>query len=260
MTERAPTLALVLPTRNEAESLPTLVGELLALAPDLVELWVVDDASTDGTPEVVRGLAAHDPRVRLLERPGPPSLTGSLRDGIDAARADLVGWMDADGTMQPADVERLVAAVRAGADIAVGSRFLPGGAQKGQRGEGFVGRAASLFALDGTRDGWLGVLLSWALNRAVLPAMLGVPARDFTSGFAVGRRDRLRELGLRGDYGEYFVDLWVRGERAGLRVVEVPCKMLPRLRGETKTASSLAGYVRRGSRYLALAARLRAAR
>jgi dolichol-phosphate mannosyltransferase len=256
----APPLALsvILPTLDEVDNLRALVPELLRDVPRLAELLVVDDGSEDGTQELVRKLAAYDGRVRLLAREGPPCLTRALRDGFAAARSPLVGWMDADGAMSGVDLERLAGCLEArGLDLVVGTRFAPEGRMKGQTRDGLGGRVAALTQLGDTQDPWYGVLLSWTLNAVVLPAILRDGVHDYTSGFAVARRELLGALPLRGDHGEYFIDLWTRAERAGFRIGEEPYRIRPRRHGHSKTASDARGYLRRGRRYLEAAWRAR---
>jgi dolichol-phosphate mannosyltransferase len=247
-------LTLVLPTIDEAENLASLLPALLSLE-EIAEVIVVDDGSIDGTPDLVRSFGD---RVRLIEHPPPRSLRGSLQAGIDACDTALVGWMDADGTMPPEDVPRLCEAIANGADFAVGSRFAEGGALKGQTRAGVLGALSSLASMRHTPDGALTAAASLLLNRALLPAFLGIHApHDWTSGFLVARRSVVAEFPLRGDHGEYFFDLWVRAARAGVRVVEIPCRMRPRMHGHSKTADGLAQVLRRGRRYLSRALALR---
>jgi dolichol-phosphate mannosyltransferase len=248
--EHSVRLSLVLPTLDERENVETFVPRLFDEIPELAEIIVVDDGSTDGTRDVVRRLALEHPRLRLLERSGPPCLAASLQEGIDAATGDHLGWMDADQAMMPADFRRLMRAVEEGADMAVGSRFALGGAIKGQVSSGFWGRIGALRNVASSEDSWQGVALSWALNGLVLPMLLGDGVRDYTSGIVVMKREALREIRLRGDHGEYFIDLWVRARRRGLKVVEVAYQVQPRLYGHSKTGASWADYIRRGKRYL----------
>jgi len=221
------------------------------VVPRLASLVVVDDGSTDGTQDVVRALALGDPRVRLIEREGRPCLTEALAQGFSVATTPLVGWMDADGAMTGADLERLAAALeRRRLDLVVGSRFVGSGRMKGQTQDGLAGRVAALTQLGDTQDPWYGVLLSWALNGVILPLLLADGVHDYTSGFAVARRELLDALPLRGDHGEYFIDLWARARRAGFALGEEPYRIRPRLHGRSKTGTAPSGYVRRGRRYL----------
>ena len=125
-----PSLSIVVPTFLEAESLPRLVPALIeALEPEghRPEIIVVDDGSTDGTPDVARRLARSDP-VRLIERRGRRGLATAVIEGFDAARADVLVVLDADGSHPVSAVPKLVEAVRGGeAAIAVGSRHVAGG-------------------------------------------------------------------------------------------------------------------------------------
>jgi dolichol-phosphate mannosyltransferase len=251
-------LTVILPTLDEVENIPLVVPALLAL--DIVAaVVVVDDGSGDGTPDAVGRIAANDARVTLVRRREQRSLARSIQEGIDVATTELVGWMDADGTMPAGDLTLLCAAIDHGADLAVGSRFCEGGALKGQVAPGALGVVASFAAMRGTQDGPLGAAASWALNRLLLPSILGRRgAHDWTSGFAVARRSILAALPLRGSHGEYFFDLWIRAEGAGAVVAEVPCRMLPRAHGRSKTAPTAAALVRRGAPYLLRALQLRA--
>ncbi|AKF03220.1 glycosyltransferase [Sandaracinus amylolyticus] len=253
MTADRPSLSLILPTLDEAENVSYLVPELLDVLAPSDEILVVDDGSTDGTRERVLAIAENDPRVRWIARRGARSLTASLLDGIGSARGTLVGWMDADGTMSPDDLCRLIDAVTSGADLAIGSRFTRGGRIKGQVGDRARDRWRALHRVRESRDAALPVLLSWALNVLLLPAILGDGAHDYTSGFVVGDRALIASLDLRGRHGEYFVHLWTQAKRRGARIVEVPYAAGTRDAGQSKTITRWADYLVRGRDYLGAA-------
>ncbi|MCB0228906.1 MAG: glycosyltransferase, partial [Anaerolineae bacterium] len=123
----------VLPTYNERDNIGPLIWRLLDANAAPHKVLVVDDNSPDGTWQVVEAMAAEDPeRVVLVRRLNESGLTSALQRGIDEAidvhGATVVTWMDCDLSMPPEDVPRLVDAVRGGADLAVGSRWIPGGA------------------------------------------------------------------------------------------------------------------------------------
>lgn len=229
-----PVLSVVLPTYNEAPNIVDLTRAVRAVLPGPEdEIIVVDDDSPDKTWLLAQDEAARVPGLSVIRRVGRRGLTTALAEGFAACRGDLIGWMDCDFSTPPELFPLLAAKVRDGADIAVGSRYVPGGADA--RAGNPVRRLASL-----------------AITR--LGSALLVPDfHDLTSGFAVARREVLESLPLRGDYGEYFIDLIVRAHRRGLALAEVPYSMTPRRAGVSKTDD---GFVLKGARYLQTVARL----
>jgi len=137
----AGSLALVVPTLNEADNIGTLLDAIQqALRPTNIRyiIIVVDDSSTDGTPHVVRKHMRRDDRIKLLERTGKNGLAGAILDGWAHNDADLLGVMDADLQHPPALLPDLLAAVKNGADIAIGLRhgctgLEPGNGDKSMR-------------------------------------------------------------------------------------------------------------------------------
>ncbi len=214
MSKRDVTLSIVIPTYNEREN----IGPLLSgIGGALKEAWayeviVVDDGSPDGTAEDVRAAAAADPAIRLLERPRKLGLGSAVAAGFSQAGGDYWVMMDADLSHRPQDLPVLVAAL-ANADIVVGSRYVAGG---------------------GT--------LGWPLHRQIISRvagkvahlMVGVRARDATSGFAIFRREvvepLLPSLGLEGF--KLLLELLAKAPDA--RVTEVPITFVERSRGQSK--------------------------
>lgn len=246
MSESLPLVCTVLPTYNERENIGPLVEGVLAAAitPHLV--LVVDDDSPDGTWQVVAELAARcntdgAVRVALERRIGAKGLTSAIQRGIDLAihtfNAEIVTWMDCDLSMPPEDVPRLVRAILdRDADIAVGSRWVPGGADVAH---GFMART-----------------LSWLIN-TFARTLIDPRVTDYTSGFIAARRQPLSQLRLNGDYGEYCIDLLGRALAAGCTVVEVPYRCVPRTAGASKTGANLWDYLVKGRKYVAASWRLR---
>jgi dolichol-phosphate mannosyltransferase len=116
---------VIVPTYNESGNLPELVRRLCAASKD-IEIVVVDDASKDGTADVARGLAKDFP-VRIVERKDERGLSTAVLRGIQESRTDLCVVMDADLSHPPEAVPKLIQAVQDGAQVAVGSRYVPGG-------------------------------------------------------------------------------------------------------------------------------------
>jgi len=205
-------LTVIVPTWNEAESIGSLIEALLARGdlPGATEILVVDDASDDGTQDVVRAYAAKAP-VRLLEHAGPRDLTASVLAGARAARGRLCIVMDADGS-HPADrVAAVLEPVRCGrADVAVGSRHVAGG----------------------DIDNWP----AWrhAVSRgAALLAWPFTSVRDPMSGFFATTTERLASLEPATCGYKVLLELLVRSSTAP-RVEEVPFTFHDRAAGESK--------------------------
>jgi dolichol-phosphate mannosyltransferase len=236
----------VLPTYNERENIEPLIRGVLesAVTPHLV--LVVDDNSPDGTAEVVATVAAtlNTPtttNVILVRRVGEKGLTSAIQRGIDEAihtyGAEIVTWMDCDLSMPPADIPKLVRLItEGGADLAVGSRWIAGGAD--------------------VAHGAMARTLSWIINRFAM-LVVGGQVHDYTSGFIAGRAALFQQIRLQGDYGEYCIDLLGRAQRAGYVIKEAPYVCVPRTAGDSKTGANLWDYLVKGRKYVATVWRLR---
>ena len=230
-------LTVILPTYNERENVPLLIEGILRHVTTPVQVLVVDDNSPDGTWKVVGDIAIAEPRVRLLRRITERGLTSAIWAGIQAADTDAVSWMDCDLAMPPEVIPQLLQRLADGADIAVGSRYVRGGSDPGHS---LTARAFSV-----TINLFASMLLGWGV-------------RDYTSGFIAARRMIFEApegpghpgLTLRGDYGEYCIDLLARAQMACLDVQEVPYACGARLSGESKTGSNPIDYLRRGWKYV----------
>jgi dolichol-phosphate mannosyltransferase len=122
-------LSVVIPAHNEAEVIePTLNGLIEHLGPEGLdyEIVVVDDASSDGTGDVVRRVAERDPRVRCVRHEAPNGFGFAVRKGLEEFKGDAVVIVMADGSDDPRDVVLYYRVLEAGYDCAFGSRFMPG--------------------------------------------------------------------------------------------------------------------------------------
>ncbi|HMQ56590.1 MAG TPA: polyprenol monophosphomannose synthase [Anaerolineae bacterium] len=229
----APQVTIILPTYNEAGNIEKLIDrtlQALASHPGGAEILVVDDNSPDGTWQLAGQKAQANPQqVRLIHRTTERGLTSALNRGIKEARGEWVGWMDCDMSMPPEAWPRLAEALAQGADVAIGSRYVPGGSDEAHTLTGrLFSRAINV---------WAGLLLGWSI-------------KDYTSGFVMARRQVFTGLTLRGDYGEYCIDLLYRARQAGYKIVELPYICVPRMAGESKTAQNAWGYLKRGVNYV----------
>lgn len=210
---------VVVPTYNERDTI-TMTLEQLLERPCQPDILVVDDNSPDGTGALVQAAIVAEPkRIQLLERPGKQGLGRAYAAGFAHALSDksydLIIQMDADGSHDPSDVDRLVAAA-AEADLVIGSRYVAGGNSGG---------------LSGPRD-WL----SRGGNRyARLLVRAGVT--DLTGGFKAWRTELLSTLldEATGSDGYAFqIEMTVRAARAGARIREVPITFHERRAGTSK--------------------------
>jgi dolichol-phosphate mannosyltransferase len=216
------TVAVLIPTYNERENLPLIVSRLRAAVPE-ADVLVLDDNSPDGTGAVADQLAADDDQVRVLHRERKEGLGAAYLAGFAWALEqgyDAIVEMDADGSHRPEQLRSLLDAL-ADADVALGSRWVPGGS-----------------------------VVNWPLHRKVLSlggnvytrVLLGVPISDATGGYRAYRASSLRTMDLHdvSSAGYCFqVDLVWRAVRRGLTVVEVPITFAEREMGDSKMSQRI---------------------
>jgi dolichol-phosphate mannosyltransferase len=214
---------VIIPTFNERTNLPLIVRRVNEAAPD-VHLLIVDDDSPDGTGELADELALADPdRIHVMHR--------HSKDGLGAAYLAGFAWglgrqyavlveMDADGSHAPEQLDRLLAEIDAGADLVIGSRYVPGGEVRNWPRRRLV--------LSRTANGYSRILL-------------GVDIHDITAGYRAYRREVLEKIDLSAvdskGYG-FQVDLTWRSINAGFSVVEVPITFTEREHGVSKMDGS----------------------
>lgn len=228
--------SIILPTYNEKGNIEKLIPALQELLPWPVEYIVVDDNSPDGTAAAVQGIMAAIPEIRLIVRTEERGLVSAIQRGIDESRGQVVVWMDCDFSLPPAKVPELIAQIiEHGADAAIGSRYIPGGADE------FYGHKGPWVSLQ--------KFCTKALNR-LTRILMQTPFHDWTSGFIAIRAEVIKTIPLHGDYGEYFIMLMAHLIRDRYRWVEVPYRNVPRTMGESKTADSLLGLMGRGIQYV----------
>jgi dolichol-phosphate mannosyltransferase len=213
---------VVIPTYNERENLGPILDRLQKVLPD-VHVLVVDDGSPDGTGELADERAAANDHVHVMHRTEKAGLGAAYIAGFRwglAREYKTIVEMDADGSHAPEDLPRLLDAVGE-ADLAIGSRYVPGGA-----------------------------VVNWPLKRQVLSrganiysqVALGMRTRDITAGFRAYRRPVLEKLALDevNSHGYCFqIDLTLRTADAGFEIVEVPITFTEREIGESKMDGSI---------------------
>lgn len=216
---------VIIPTYNERENLGLIVGRLHAALP-ATHVLIVDDGSPDGTGELADELAAGDAagRIHVMHRTEKNGLGAAyiagFRWGLERDYTVLVE-MDADGSHAPEQLHRLLGEIDAGADLVLGSRYVPGG-----------------------------TVVNWPKHREWLSRggniysrlALGVQIRDITGGYRAYRREVLErlDLGTIESHGYCFqVDLAWRAIQEGFTVIEVPITFTERERGESKMSGGI---------------------
>jgi dolichol-phosphate mannosyltransferase len=214
---------IVLPTYNERETVEPMADALLSLS-GAWNLLIVDDNSPDGTGEIADRIASGSPRTQVLHRQKKeglgPAYLAAFRQALERPEIDFIAQIDADFSHDPNDLPRLLEGL-ADADLAIGSRYVPGGRTEG-----------------------------WGLRRRLLSkwgntyvrAVLGARVNDMTAGFRVWRRVTLERIDLdsvetRG-YG-FQIEMALRALAAGSRVVEVPICFTERRAGKSKMSGSI---------------------
>jgi glycosyltransferase involved in cell wall biosynthesis len=201
---------VVLPCLNEAAALPWVLSRM----PDGYRAIVADNGSTDGSPELAQRLGATVVHAR------PAGFGAAAHAGLLAARSAVVCFLDADGSLDPAQLPAVTGPVWSGADLVLGRRrpTAPG--------------AFPLHARCGN------ALLAWRLRRTA-----GVPVHDL-GPMRAGRRRMLLDLGLRDRRFGYPLEMVVRAARAGYTVAEVDVDYAPRAGGRSKVTGSVRGTAR----------------
>jgi len=216
-------VTVVVPTFQEADNIEPFLRAVRASMPE-ADVLVCDDNSPDGTGIRADEIAAELGAITVLHRPKKEGLGAAYRHGFRHAvegGADIVVQMDVDFSHPPEQVAELVSTVRGGADVAVGSRYVPGG---------------------GTPD--------WPLYRRLLSTygnvyagwQLGLAIRDATSGFRAYRASALADISVASTrangYG-FQIETGFRLSAVGAKVVEVPLVFLDRTRGSSKMSVAI---------------------
>jgi len=215
-------ILVVIPTYNEAENIRPIVERVRDAVPE-AHVLIADDNSPDGTGRLADELAADDDHVNVLHRLGKEGLGAAYLAGFAwgiEKGYDVLVEMDADGSHQPEELPKLLAAL-SDADLVLGSRWVEGGQ-----------------------------VVNWPKSRELLSRggnlwtriALGIPLRDATGGYRAFRRDTLLGLGLNNVASAgccFQVDLAWRGLKAGYRVTEVPIIFVERERGDSKMSRKI---------------------
>lgn len=212
---------VVLPTYNEAENISALLDRVRTALPS-ASILVVDDASPDQTAELAEKEGERLGQITVMRRPGKSGLGSAYRDGFAWGLAhgfQVMVEMDSDFSHDPDDLPALIAALEAGHDLAIGSRYVPGGSiPDWSFSRRLISRAGNVFA----------------------DVVLGLHVKDSTAGYRAYRAGLLERVDLRGiranSYG-FQIEMTYRSLQAGGRVTEVPIKFVDRQLGTSKMST-----------------------
>ena len=224
MTKLSDKTLVIIPTYNERENLPLIIGRLLKAEPERVDVLVVDDSSPDGTGDLADEMAAENSKIHVMHRGGKGGLGGAyiagFRWGLERDY-EILCEMDADGSHAPEQLYLLLDRIDSGAEMVLGSRYVKGGKT-----------------------------VNWPVSREVLSRggniyaslALGAGLSDITGGYRAYRREVLEEIDLDAvDSAGYVfqVDLAWRAVEAGFDVREVPITFTEREIGDSKMSGNI---------------------
>ncbi|MFH1055316.1 MAG: glycosyltransferase [Candidatus Altiarchaeota archaeon] len=207
-------VSVVIPTINEAENIKELiprVERIFDAAGLHGEVIVVDDLSTDGTPELARKMNSVYGNVKVLAREVRNGLGNALREGVGVASNELVVFMDADLSHDPKEIANFVNSLKEH-DVVVGSRFMSGGNLK---------RGTTRNVISGTYN-------------IVSRALISVKVADITSGYRGFHKKTFESLNLKSTGPEIHSELVVKATIEGYRIGEIPISYVDRRQGKSK--------------------------
>lgn len=229
-------ISVILPTYNERENIERLIDSIWSNLEGMPkEIIVVDDDSPDRTWEIVERMSNENDNIKLRRRIKQKGLANAIKEGISLARGDRIILMDADFSMPPDILKRMIDYLD-NFDIVVGSRYV--GSGKDLRNSPlrvFCSRTINLFA-------------SWLLNSSV---------KDLTSGFLVFKKTAIDLASLKGQYGEYCIELLYKAQKDGLGITEFPYCCISREKGKTKTSPNILRFIQLGTLYISFLLKLR---
>ncbi len=218
-----PQSLIVIPTYNEHDNVRGVARDFLAALPG-TELLFVDDNSPDGTGKLLDELAAAEPRIHVMHRAGKLGLGTAYVEGFGWGLArgyDFLFEMDADGSHDPKYLRGMLELAVDGADIVVGSRYVPGGGTENWGiGRKIISKGGSLYAR----------------------TILGVDVRDVTAGFVCWRRGALEAIDLAtitSNGYSFQIEMKYRAVKKGLRIVETPITFVDRRVGQSKMSRAI---------------------
>jgi len=214
---------IVVPTYNERDNVPAIARRFLDALPGC-ELLFVDDNSPDGTGDLLDELARTEPRIHVMHRAGKLGLGTAYVEGFTWGLQRDYGYffeMDADGSHDPKYLPGMLALAEDGADVVIGSRYVPGGGTVNWGlGRKMISRGGSLYAR----------------------TILGIDVRDVTAGFCCWRRAALEAIDLpsiTSNGYSFQIEMKYRALKHGMKLVETPIQFVDRRVGQSKMSRTI---------------------
>ena len=219
-------LAIVIPTYNEAETIPSLINELFEKIKQLVErldILIIDDSSPDGTADIARELGAKYEKITVIQRPKKMGLGAAYKEGfrhvLEKLDSELVLQMDADHSHQPSEIPNMLEKIK-NFDFLVASRHVEGSD-----------------------------VIGWGIGRKATHSIAGAIARicakieikDSTSGFRMFKKKTLEKVDfnkIRSDGFAFQIEVLHQLKQLGMKGLEVPTVFVNRTEGSSKMGSS----------------------
>ena len=218
----------VTPARNESKNLPRLVASLNAVLGSLqapYEMIIVNDNSTDDSKAVLEGLRSRFPFLKPIHRASKPGVGNAIREGLENAKGRTIITLDGDLSHDPAEIPLLLEGLDR-CDMVCGSRYMSGG--KADMG---LSR----------------IVISGAFN-IIFRKLIGIPVKDFTSGFRVYKRTVIDTITLKGSQFGVYIEIPIKAHLAGFKLTEAPITYHKRKFGTTQLS-----YLKQGPEYLKVA-------
>ena len=219
-------VAVVIPTYNEKETLPSLIEKLfenLKLIVDELHIVIVDDSSPDGTADMARNLGEKFQKISVIQKPGKMGLGAAYKDGfshvLQNLNSDLIVQMDADHSHNPSEIANMIEKI-SDYDFIIASRHVPG---------------SSIV-------GWgTGRQLTHSVAGAIAKISAKIDIKDSTSGFRMFKRETLTQVEfdkIESDGFAFQIEILYQLKQKGLRGLEIPTSFINRTEGKSKMGSS----------------------
>lgn len=220
--------SLVMPAHNEARNLPKLLEKaysVLKKTKEKFEIIVVNDNSTDNSDEVLEMLGKKIKELKVVARTKNPGAGFAIREGLSRAKGHVIITMDADLSHDPAEIPIFLKLLK-NYDMVCGSRYAKGG------------KAEMAYSR---------ILVSSLFN-FIFRKVLGIPVRDFTSGFRVYKAEILDKIELKSKKFGIFIEIPLKAHLAGFKLTETPISYHERGFGKSNL-----NYFKQGPEYLKVA-------